>query len=339
MQNSRKESLGKVFSVIYDSHPVSRRDIADKTGISLMSVCNAAQALDRLNLVKETLAEGGGVGRRASLLSPADGEYLILDLTRVNFEILLFSLSRETISKYLYMPREGEDFYASFCRFTGSLTGFIKNKVTRPLIGAGILFPGKYDRETDRVKGDRSGNYEKINPGTMLFDLIPSPFIEVGEDLTMGAAEILSRPEAFGNTVYIKTTYPCGAALITDGKLLCGSNPGLPGLGFDPITADRDFAKRYFDNISLFSVSDMAARSIASYLTLITPDKVVIEYDPLFPDTVLKLKITELLRENYLSPHTPVPDISLIKTQQSAPVSGLSRAIVSKYLEKKLTEL
>ena len=71
----------------------------------------------------------------------------------------------------------------------------------------------------------------------------------------------------------------------------------------------------------------------------ITPDKVVIEYDPLFPDTVLKLKITELLRENYLSPHTPVPDISLIKTQQSAPVSGLSRAIVSKYLEKKLTEL
>ncbi|MBR5452552.1 MAG: ROK family protein [Clostridia bacterium] len=339
MQNSRKETLKSIFSVICDCHPVSRREIAEKTGVSLMSVCNAIETLSLLGLVNESPDDGGKVGRRAALLSPADGEYLILDMTRASFEILLFSLSGETLAKYLYMPRSGEDFFSSLCRFTGNLTNFINNKVTRPLIGAGILFPGRYDRDKDAVIGDRSGNYENINLGTMLFGLIPCPFIEVEEDLTMGASDILRSSSVTGDTVYVKTTYPCGAALITGGKLLCGSNPGLPGLGFDPITADREFAKRYFDNISLFSVADMAARSIGAYLTLVTPERILVEYDPLFPDTVLRLKIYELLRENYLSPHTQIPEISLVRTQLSAPVSGLSRIIVGKYLDRKLDRI
>ncbi|MBR6558885.1 MAG: ROK family transcriptional regulator [Clostridia bacterium] len=339
MHNSRKEMLKKIFSIIRELHPVSRKAIAEEAGVSLMSVCNSVDTLDKLGLIHESISDSVKAGRPLALLSPAGGEFLILDMTKSNFEILLFSMSGKTVSKYLYMPRQSDDFFTSVEKFRDKLIAFIGNKVKFPLIGAGIIVPGRYDRVTDTVIGDRSGNFDMVKLGAMLFDVIPCQYVEVEEDLTMGALRFMHSRKLDGSTLYIKCTDPCGAVLISNGKLHRGTNAGLPGLGFDPITADKEFVNRYFDNISLFSVADMVARSLAAYMTLVTPDVVVIEHDPLFSDMVLKVKITELLRSNYLSPFTTIPELYTLKREGSDASSGLSKIIIGKYLDLRLSEI
>ena len=74
----RRESIKRIFSCIPADRHISRLEISEKTGLSLMTVGKITDALLEKGVVSYAKSEDGGVGRKAKHISLSDEKKLIV---------------------------------------------------------------------------------------------------------------------------------------------------------------------------------------------------------------------------------------------------------------------
>ncbi len=95
-------NLTEIFHMIYDLFPISRADLAKKSGMSPTSITRFVNGLLELNLITEAPAEVKKVGRTATLLKINDSAFysvgIDIDSSYINVSILNF-LKQNIINK------------------------------------------------------------------------------------------------------------------------------------------------------------------------------------------------------------------------------------------------
>ncbi len=142
----RWESVKSIFNVIADAEKISRADIAEATGLSLMTVGKIADTLTELGIVRQSKESRNAAGRRAGILSLSPNYCaLILDFTGA---VLSFSVLTAGLHLHKEIP----------CSYNGSFTyeeniglflkeaqAYMASLDTCTCMGIGVVLPAPLD--------------------------------------------------------------------------------------------------------------------------------------------------------------------------------------------------
>lgn len=153
----KNENVRAIFSEISSSAGVSRAEISERTGLSLMTVGKVADMLTKEGIVVQAKPATGNAGRRAGMLTVSDANFILtLDLCTEKFRATVMNLRLEALDTVHYPYNESlfpEDNLVIFFRETSTL--LMKHLMDKKLVGTGICVPGEYDGDTDTVISPR----------------------------------------------------------------------------------------------------------------------------------------------------------------------------------------
>lgn len=146
--NIRRENIEAVFSEIIDRNGVSRSEIAEKTGLSLMTVGKVADLLCECGAVVQSKPATGKSGRRAGFLSVSENIIsLVCDISTDPMTASIVNLRLDSLGKtsydYNYRKTPEDNLTEFFSKVSVLLLSNLRDKT---LIGSAIVYAGEYDR-------------------------------------------------------------------------------------------------------------------------------------------------------------------------------------------------
>lgn len=160
----KNENTLAIFSAIVASDGISRSEISERTGLSLMTVGKVADNLTHQGILCQVKPATGNAGRRAGMLTVSEEHFILtLDISAKRFTASASGLTLVPFDTIAYQYNDSlfpEDNLIIFFRETCSL--LMKHLMKRKLVGMGICVPGKYDPESDTVHLPRIKEIEGI---------------------------------------------------------------------------------------------------------------------------------------------------------------------------------
>ncbi len=220
----RNENIIAIFTEIAMSEGISRAEISEKTGLSLMTVGKVADLMTHEGIVAQAKPATGNAGRRAGMLTLLDGHFLLsLDISGDTFKATALSLALTPFDSISYRYNDSlapEDNLIIFYREACTL--LMKHLMSKKLAGMGICIPGEYDAESDTVKAPNTKHLAGLKIATTLKNatsLSPDRIMNSNECAAISVLSSLS-PEDSGCTVNLSFdsgTYGC---ITFNGKVL-----------------------------------------------------------------------------------------------------------------------
>ena len=340
-QHIKWENTRAVFAAVAEAGTISRAELAARTGLSLMTIGKLVDALDACEVVTQEKDERILAGRTARLVAcrPA-WHMLVLDLTAKNFRMTVLDLSCKIVEEIIY-PYDDN----LFCE--ENLVLFLKNlpiyqmHQTNPAycIGAGILLPGTYDAEHDRMLGAHLPLHVPLQPRNTLAPLLPAPKLTILSDVQAAAISASLGGDGANNLLWMSLERPISGALVLNNKPLLGAR-GCGGR-FGEITVGTNFTL----GEAMLTLTDPTERGVAVAIALYTLisalDPAVIRLEartPIFDQTFLDAlhgRLAQLNADRAL----PLPTIIAEVRDVCTPVLGIASAMREAWLHGRLDSL
>ncbi|MBR7185047.1 MAG: ROK family protein [Clostridia bacterium] len=341
-QHIKWENTRSVFRAIAAAEEggVSRAQIAEQTGLSLMTIGKIADELDALGIVAQQKDERITAGRTARLISCVpDWHILVLDLTAVNFRLFILDLSLRVLDEITYPYDEMMFCDENLVMFFKNISMYRRTKIDIQFcIGAAVLLPGAYDAAADRIYGCRLPAFAPLRPKAVLHHLIPAPQIIYIEDVR--AAAMSARLQGIeqkedGSTLWLSLDHPVSGALLVDGRPLLGANNCAGRFG------EVTVGTRFNLNEAMLSLTDQteraAALAIALYnlIAVFDPAQILLESRIQVLDDEFMASVQARLQQMNHDRMLPLPQIRTAETELSAAVRGIAQAICETWLRRK----
>lgn len=160
----KNENTLAIFMQIASSDGISRAEISEKTGLSLMTVGKVADKLSHEGIITQAKPATGNAGRRAGMLTVSEKNFVLtLDVSTKLFRASAINLRLQTIDSISYEYNDSlfpEDNLIIFFREAGTL--LMKHLMEKKMLGTGICIPGRYDSENDTILSSRLKELEGI---------------------------------------------------------------------------------------------------------------------------------------------------------------------------------
>ena len=204
LRSIKWESIRQIFRVIAENDVVTRADISDETGLSLMTVGKVADALLSLNVVTQDKEKRNSAGRRAGLLRIQQANYaLILDLTSRNFSVTAIDMRLNIINKNHFAYDENLSYSENLDLFLQEVMRQRTLQAERHCIGIGVSVPGVYNSEKDRVISSRIAELEDIPIARRVTDVLHEPNLVIEASYHAAARSQISRIENFNEKIIL----------------------------------------------------------------------------------------------------------------------------------------
>lgn len=326
-QQIKWENMRAVFSAIAKAGSISRAEIAARTGLSLMTVGKLVEALDACGIAEQVKDERITAGRTARLvtLHPA-WHMFVLDLTVCDFRMTVLDLAGNTIEEIVY-PYDD----ALFCE--ENLVLFLRNlpiyqmQQTDPdfCLGTGVLLPGAYDTEHDRMLGSNIPLHVPLNPRQTLTPLLPGPALTLMADVQAAALSSgVNAQKGEEPQLWLSLERPVCGAIMLNGNPYLGAHHGSGRFG--EITVGTNFTL----DEAMLTLTDPTERgtvvAIALYtlISALDPASIRIEArEPIFDNVFLDAlhgRLEQLNADRAL----PLPEITAEIQDVSTPVLGIA---------------
>lgn len=231
MQEQNFKSVVRTFETILEHDSVTRGDIAEAIGCSVVTVCKAVELLLKNNLVTEEKEQFGGPGRKAKALSVCVHSHtvLILDITKRCFQARLLYLDCQAArDAFEYEPQEGLPFKDSLhdffekCRQTFEETNPQKDSC----IGIGVVVPGPYFEPEDRVVNKRFPELENLRLKKELEAIFGTRAMVIEEDVKLAGLYNIKRTYALHSrcAFYAYIDEGVGGSIIRNGEIELGAH-------------------------------------------------------------------------------------------------------------------
>lgn len=241
----RHHNLGLVLREVLSSpDPVSRADLAARTGLTRATVSSLVEVLLAAEMVTElTPAAPQGAGRPAVPLRPARGTVAALGLL-INVDALAvraLDLSGDVLAERV----ESGDFRGSdpatvLSQARALITRVVGDLGDRPrLAGLGVAVPGLIAAGTRQLRIAPNLGWVDVDLGDLLSGtpLAGLP-IEVENEANLAArAELRARPDGPADFVYVNGEVGVGGALVQDGEVFVGPDGGAGEIGHVTVDA------------------------------------------------------------------------------------------------------
>ncbi|MGN1409969.1 MAG: hypothetical protein ACI4XJ_07310, partial [Eubacteriales bacterium] len=153
LKSIKYESIKAIYTSIADSEKISRAEISEKTGLSLVTIGKIADALLDLDVICQAKEIRPQAGRRAGLLSVNEKKFaLILDLTSYDFRIAVLGMRLCLIEKSIFTYRKELSFEENLgCFFAETQADIDKKYSLENCFGVGVAVSGPYNSESETV--------------------------------------------------------------------------------------------------------------------------------------------------------------------------------------------
>ncbi len=152
-RNIRRENIEAVFREIAAHDSVSRSEIAEKTGLSLMTVGKVADLLCECGAAVQSKPATGRSGRRAGFLSISSSIIsLVCDISSDPMTAYIVDLKGDSVARevrdYNYRKSPQDNLTEFFSQVSVLLLNNLRDRV---LMGSAIIYSGEYNRTSGEL--------------------------------------------------------------------------------------------------------------------------------------------------------------------------------------------
>lgn len=253
LNSIRVQNIKTVFDIIASHENITRSEIAKLSNLSLMTVSNIIEHLDKLNIVLNDIKDQTSmVGRKAELISVNrdSRKFIIMDLTTFNFSFLVLNLDltvHYSYNKWRY--KKDKSYKENLTNFLSAVKEYIHDEsLASTIAGIGVSVPGPYEANDDIVISKRIQDLMDIQ----LKSLIRSTVLENGledcqvfidEDVKFAALANMTRiPGYKSKTIYyIYIGEGVGGAISVNGNVLRGASSFAGDIGQVLVNENTNF--------------------------------------------------------------------------------------------------
>jgi N-acetylglucosamine repressor len=221
-----------VLRALHDDSPLSRADLARRTGLTRTSVSDLVGSLIDDGLIEEVGRGRSSGGKSPILLRVApEGRLLIgLDLADSQFSGAVVNL-RGDILRSTQLPLEGRDGEAAV-ELVFRLVDALRADDPSPLLGIGIGAPGVIDTRSGTVRWSVNLEWADLPLGPLVASRYGVPVVVANDSHAAALAELtfFRRPRP-NNLIVIKVGRGVGAGIIVNGQLFQGDGYGAGEFG------------------------------------------------------------------------------------------------------------
>lgn len=340
LSSIKKESVRAIFQAITEKDKISRAEIAEQTGLSLMTVGKVVDALLERGVVCQSKESKTAAGRKAGLVSLGTQKFLlVIDITSRNFSMVVIDFTLDVADRVSY--EYNTDFYCeeNFYLFMKNVKIYIlRNLNMEDCIGIGVLLPDGYDEEKDIADASRVPELTGIHIRAIISDVLRCPVDLLQKDVLAAAASNLTELENGDSlsVAYICLSDTVSGTLFSGGKAL-RSHSGYAGDIGRAAAANGKTLRDSFASKGLRedTVAELA-NAVASEIAVFDPDVILIEnctgtrfgnYE-----TLLRTKITSASR----LPAEELPDIRILESGVRHAYRGLAYAMRQNWIQKEI---
>ena len=233
-----------VLRAIFDDSPISRAEVARRTGLTRTSVSAVVDQL-LLDGLAEEIGRGQSTGGKAPILLrvPDDARHAIgIEVGDRSLIGAIVNLRGETRRRE-EVPLDGRDGELALERLD-SLIGTLLAAADRPVLGIGIGTPGLVDPTTGTVRWAVNLDWRDLPLGERLSDRWGLPVHVANDSQAAGIGEhTFGGHGPTGSMVVVKVGRGIGAGIVIDGRLYAGEGSGAGEIGHTAI-ADNQRACR-----------------------------------------------------------------------------------------------
>lgn len=177
----KAQNIKLLFDIIANNDKITRNDAAKLSNLSLMTVCNIIDHLNRFGIIHHSDKEQAStVGRRAELLSINKDvkRFIIIDLTSLNFTFTVLNLDMSvhySFREWRYNRERNykdnlEDFLLIIDKYIN--THLNPHFMDEDVLSIGVVAPGPYDVENDIIINKRIPELMQLNVKFLIDEIL-----------------------------------------------------------------------------------------------------------------------------------------------------------------------
>ncbi len=241
LEQVKKENRALIIKCINDNGPLSRKDIAEKTGLTAASVTQITTSLIADNILLEVGSvheSSGTAGRKKILLDINASLYLVLSINieSENTSVVICNMKGEAISDILTLPTDSSLAPCKFLDLIGQRAIDMINKLSRNshkrLSCASVGIPGIVDKQNG-ISVHAYGIWnEPVNIREILGKALDLDILVTNNVNAFATAEILLGTGRFYDSLLVIKWGPgVGSTIVIDGKVYEGRHGKTAELG------------------------------------------------------------------------------------------------------------
>lgn len=239
----RKQNITRIWEVLSSKTTVTRQELATKTSLSLMSVTNLVDHLNRHHVlsfaspVPENTVRKKAAGRRAEIISlnGEDHAWLLIDLTDRHFRFFALALNKSVLcASPAWGYEENRGYQANVTGFLRRCRKTLENELRRrEILGVAVVVPGPYDIDADQVHNKRIPEINAIAIKELLRNELGMYDYYVDEDVKFAVRSYMFLAAQSGSELlyYLYIGEGIGGAAIHAGNVLRGLNAAAGDAG------------------------------------------------------------------------------------------------------------
>ena len=294
----RNENIIAIFNEIAQCDGISRAEISERTGLSLMTVGKVADLMTHEGIISQAKPATGNAGRRAGMLTLFDGHFILsLDISCESFRATALNLALSPFDSISYRYNNSlspEDNLIIFYREACTL--LMKHLMSKKLVGMGICISGDYDAESDTVKSQNAKHLSNLKIAATLKNatgLSPDIIINSNEATAISVLSTLSDEDS-GCTINLSLDSGAYGCITIDGNLLHRPSD------FESLVCEngRTLAYNLYDITDEEELCHQICSALKPIISVICPDSIFMsasertftEWFPTFLEGELKTK-------------------------------------------------
>jgi N-acetylglucosamine repressor len=229
-----------VLRALYDQSPISRADVARRTGLTRTTVSEVVDQLLADGLAEE-VGRGASTGGKAPILLRVPDEARHLIGIEVGDRSLIGAIVnlRGELRHRVEIPLDGRDGEQALTRLDG-LIGELLEHDERPILGLGIGTPGLVDTSTGTVRWAVNLDWRDLGLGERLRQRWGLPVYVANDSHAAALGEHTFGGHAESESmVVVKVGRGIGAGIVIEGRLYSGESLSAGEIGHSAIADNQ----------------------------------------------------------------------------------------------------
>jgi N-acetylglucosamine repressor len=244
LRETREHNERLVLATIYDEGPLSRADVARRTGLTRTTVSDVVEDLLAGGLVVE-IGRGPSTGGKAPILLQVDDnarQLIGVDLGEGVFRGATVDLRGEILQR-IEVPAGESDGEAALERAFDLIDQLLASAPDQPILGIGIGAPGLIDTVDGTVIQAVKIDWRNVPLGRLVRERYGLPVYVANDSQVAALAEHVFGDVRAANLVSIKVGQGIGAGLVLNGELFQGDGFGAGEIGHTTVVPNGDLCR------------------------------------------------------------------------------------------------